>query len=208
MTREVDLVSYLPYFMAEYKEIRTTLEAETPEFIFVWEAAEHVLKNEFIETADEYGLSRFEKILKVYPTMEDTIESRRARIRARWTSTIPYTEHMLIEKLTAICGKNNFTITKKYDCYKIEIEVSLEMYGQIEELEHVIWGMIPCNMVVEIRNKLFMETYGEALTGGGVCSIETFFITNDANEQFAINRKHIEGSGTVITEFFEIQNEY
>ena len=208
MIREVDLAAYLPPFIAGYKEIGAVLDAENPEFVLVWEAADRVLKNEFIETANEYGLSRFEKILKVYPAKEDTIESRRTRIQARWSSTIPYTERMLVEKLTTLCGGNNFTLTKKYDCYKIEIEVSLEMYGQIEELERIIGGMVPCNMVVEIQNKLSVEAYGEALTGGGICSIETFFITNDANEQFVINGKHIEGSGTVITEFYEIQSEY
>ena len=45
MIREVDLVSYLPPFMAEYKETNITLTAENPEFILVWEAAEKVLKN-------------------------------------------------------------------------------------------------------------------------------------------------------------------
>ena len=67
MTREVDLVSYLPPFLAEFKEIAITLEAENPEFVLVWNAAERVLSNEFIETADEYGISRFEKILKILP---------------------------------------------------------------------------------------------------------------------------------------------
>ena len=55
MIREVDLVSYLPPFMAEFKEIMATLEAENPEFVLVWEAADRVLQNEFIETSDEYG---------------------------------------------------------------------------------------------------------------------------------------------------------
>ena len=45
MTREVDLVSYLPPFLAEFKEIAVTLEAENPEFVLVWNAAERVLYN-------------------------------------------------------------------------------------------------------------------------------------------------------------------
>ena len=91
MTREIDLVSYLPPFLAEFKEIAVTLEAENPEFVLVWNAAERVLKNEFIETADEYGISRFEKLLHIFPSTEDTLESRRARVQIRWFSSIPYT---------------------------------------------------------------------------------------------------------------------
>ena len=63
--KKVDLVSYLPPFMADFKEITVTLKAENPEFVLVWVAAEQVLQNEFIETADEYGISRFEKILNI-----------------------------------------------------------------------------------------------------------------------------------------------
>ena len=51
VAREVDLLSYLPPFMAEFKEIAVTLDAENPEFVLVWKAADRVLQNEFIETA-------------------------------------------------------------------------------------------------------------------------------------------------------------
>lgn len=57
MNRQVDLLSYLPPFLQEFKENRETLNAENPEFILVWNGADRVLKNEFIETADEYGIS-------------------------------------------------------------------------------------------------------------------------------------------------------
>ena len=97
MIREVDLISYLPPFIAEYKQVSRTLEAENPEFRIVWEAANRVLYNEFIATADEYGIGRYEKMLKIYPSKEDTLESRRARVQARWISCIPYTERMLLD---------------------------------------------------------------------------------------------------------------
>lgn len=91
MIREVDLVSYLPPFVAEYKETNLTLTAENPEFVLVWEAADRALKNEFIATADEYGIGRFEKILHILPSRDDTLESRRARVQSRWFTSLPYT---------------------------------------------------------------------------------------------------------------------
>ena len=36
MIREVNLVSYLPPFIADYKEINIALTAENPEFALVW----------------------------------------------------------------------------------------------------------------------------------------------------------------------------
>lgn len=170
MTREIDLVSYLPPFLAEFKEIAVTLEAENPEFVLVWNAAERVLKNEFIETADEYGISRFEKLLHIFPSTEDTLESRRARVQIRWFSSIPYTWRVFIERLIAICGENNFTLTKHFiDGYLLELEVSLELYGQIEELERLIETMFPCNIAFIAENSI--PCYTEALPFGAVACV-------------------------------------
>ena len=100
MIREVDLASYLPTYLREYnQETVAALQAENPEFRLVWEGADKVLYNEFILTADESGISRFEKILGILPLNEDTLESRRARVQSRWFNEIPYTMKALVLKL-------------------------------------------------------------------------------------------------------------
>ena len=189
VAREVDLLSYLPPFMAEFKEIAVTLDAENPEFVLVWKAADRVLQNEFIETADEYGISRFEKILNILPSKEDTLESRRSRVFARWFNTIPYTLKALIAKLEALCGDNDFTIIKEYDNYTITIIVDLEMFGQVDELDYIIESMIPCNMIVISRNEIPCKASGFALFSGGICFVQDFFITNDFRESYTVNSK-------------------
>lgn len=204
MVREVDLGSYLPPFMAEYKEINAAFEAENPEFVLVWDAVDMVLRNEFIETADEEGIARFEKLLHIPPSSEDTLESRRARVQARWFSTIPYTLKAFIAKLTALCGNTDFSVTKDYLNYRINIRTSLELFGQVEELKRIIEYMLPCNMVVLSENEITCEAKGFALMCGGVCAAETFFITNDFNESFRINGESAVGSGVVVSEFFEM----
>ena len=77
MTRKVNLVSYLPCFLTEFKENIVLLDAENPEFEFLWKSFDRILKNEYISTADEYGLSRFEDIVGIKPLADDTLESRR-----------------------------------------------------------------------------------------------------------------------------------
>lgn len=190
MIREVDLVSYLPPYLQEYdQETVAALQAENPEFKLVWEAADRTLYNEFIATADEYGISRFEKILNILPSKEDTLESRRARVQARWFTEIPYTMKALISKLISLCGDSNFEITKAFLYYKIGIETNLELFGQVEELEHIIDTMLPCNMVVESVNKIPCDVEGSALWGGGICAVEFFFITNDEKSEHIITGK-------------------
>ena len=208
MTREVDLVSYLPPFLAEFKEIAITLEAENPEFVLVWNAAERVLQNEFIETADEYGISKFEKILNILPSTEDTLKSRRARVQARWFNTIPYTMKSFLAKLIALCEDSNFTVTKEYEKYKVEILTNLELFGQVEELERIIDSMIPCNMIVISLNEIPCGAAGFASIAGGVCSVEYFFITNDSKENITVSNLALYGGGVVNSVSVLITNDF
>ena len=89
MIRDVDFVDYyLPPFMQKYKEPVAAMKAEEPEFQIVWKAVDRILYNHFISTADEYGISRFEKMLGIYPSSEDTLESRRSRVQSKWFNTV------------------------------------------------------------------------------------------------------------------------
>lgn len=186
MIREVDLVSYLPSFMENYREPVAALEAENPEFNLVWTAADKVLRNRFIATADEYGISRFEKMLGIYPLVGDTLESRRSRVQSKWFNTIPHTMKALISKLIVLCGDSDFEITKDFLYYRIEIDTSLELFGQVEELENIIKTMIPCNMVVESKNKISCDAEGGAFWGSGVCFVESFLLTQDEQTEHVI----------------------
>ena len=98
MIRDVELTMYLPDFMKVYQEPMTALEAENPEFHIVWSAADRVFRNRFIATADEYGISRFEKLLQIYPDSRDDLETRRIRVLNRWFNAIPYTIRTLFIK--------------------------------------------------------------------------------------------------------------
>jgi len=208
MMREVDLVSYLPPFMKEYKEVSAALNAENPEFSIVWKAADRVLYNEFIATADEYGISRFENILKILPSKEDTLESRRARVQARWFNAIPYTWKVFLLKLIALCGDSNFSFGKNFmEGYTVEIETNLELFGQVEELKHIISGMLPCNIVIVSINKIPCDTTAFAFIAGGICLVEHFFITNDEQTDNVIRGTAAFGGGIVQAADYFITND-
>lgn len=151
MIREVDLVDYLPPFIKEYKQIKATLEAENPEFKIIWEAADRVLYNEFIATADEYGISRFEKLLNIYPKTEDSLEIRRMRVQNRWMKCIPYTIKNLILGIREILGEYNFSIWSDFKYkYKLELSVYAMDDSQVEELEYLLSTMVPANIETNI----------------------------------------------------------
>lgn len=179
MTREVDLVSYLPPFMQAYREPAAALEAENPEFQIIWEAADRVLRNRFISTADEYGIARFEKLLGIWSSEDDTLESRRSRVQRRWFSRLPYTLRILIQKLTVLCGHGGFCLTHDFGAgYSLTLETGLELYGQVEELEDMLDTLLPCNMEASTKNTLSCGASGELYAHGGIAFAQDIYITS------------------------------
>lgn len=151
MIREVDLATYLPEFMQAYKEPVAALEAESPEFNIVWSATNRVLYNRFIATADEYGISRFEKIMGLYPESTDTLEIRRTRIMARWFTTTPYTIRMLISRVSTVLNYDQkFFVALVKDAYELILAVSSTEDIPVDELKYILSEMVPVNMLYKI----------------------------------------------------------
>lgn len=164
MIREVDLVSYLPPFMAEYKEINAALTAENPEFGLLWQAADRTLKNEFIATADEYGISRFEKILGIYPADTDSIEDRRMKVQNKWFHATPYTIRMLAAKMAELLGgAPYFSVWTDFEkAYELKLTIhNTEDHrfhaGHMEEVKYLLEVMVPLNIRCRINDRTWME---------------------------------------------------
>lgn len=208
MIRKVDLVSYLPPFMQIYQEPVAALQAENPEFLIVWGHTNRVLYNHFISTADEYGISRFEKMLGIVATSEDTLESRRSRVQSKWFNAIPYTMTVLLQKLTVLCGDTDFVLSNNFtEGYTLTIDTDLELFGQVEELEYIINSMIPENIMVISKNSIPCNSQGTVLFGGGICFTNNFLITNDFIEIYGINHVVGFGGGIVQTDSFMVTND-
>ena len=58
---ERKLIDYLPYAVRDFKEYEGIMESEQPEFDQAWGNADDLLNNQFISTAGNMGLSRWEK---------------------------------------------------------------------------------------------------------------------------------------------------
>jgi len=156
--RTVDLVFYLPPFIAEYKEIRDTLTAENPEFNLLWDAADRVLKNEFIATADEYGISRFEKLLGIYPSKEDTLENRRAVVLSRMMEQRPYTYRTLQRILDALYGPDTAHCFLSRNSYLVSIKIKWEKPELLPKLRTMLDIVLPANLLYNFTYIMPPET--------------------------------------------------
>ncbi len=152
MAKKVDLMSYWMPLLRDFKDFKEIAIAEESEIVLILEEIEKILKDRFIETAGEYGISRYEKILKIL-TQDEDLETRRMRVKAKWNDKVPYTERELIARLKSFCGEN-YTFDKDYANYRFNIGTQLETKGSFNLLCEMIMKIRPCNMVVGIDNSV------------------------------------------------------
>ena len=199
---ERKLINYLPYEPRKYAEFQGITTGEQPEFELVWDSEQEVFDNQFIDTASDYGLSRWEKMLKIFPKGTDTLETRRARIKTKLNNFVPYSFRVLIRMLTAISNGDPFNVSIEPGSYLLKIETQWGASGQMEGLEYLIKEVVPYNLALAVQNRLLCIAEGIALTVGGVCALNTFFITNDGVEHKVIYGVANIGGGFVGAETF------
>lgn len=204
---ERKLINYLPYAVRDFSEYQGITTGEQPEFELAWDSHEEVFVNQFIDTALDYGLSRWEKMLNIFPKGTDTLETRRARIKTKLNNFTPYTFRVFMRMLTAISNGDPFSVFLEPGSYLLKIETQWGASGQIESLEYLIKNIVPCNIALNVMNRLTCIAEGVARIAGGVCAINMFFITNDGVEQKTICGIAKIGAGTIGAETFFITND-
>ena len=144
------LLDYLPEFIKEYAEMRQLMEVQQPDADAFNDGVAKAWANQFLSDADEYGVSRWEKILNIASKATDTLGERKTRILAWWTSERPYTLTKLREKLEAICG-DSATVTVANETYGINVELTISDPSILESTQEIVYRMRPANMVVHIK---------------------------------------------------------
>ena len=159
------LLDYLPPVLREVLEFRTINEACEPEFYLAWNALALVLANQFLETADSTGVSVWEKELCIYPKDTDTLELRKARIKAMWNRELPYTITWLRNWITGICGPEGHIET--VSDYAIDIQLDYSVLPDADRLRTEILDMLlpirPANMWLQMR--ALIQSYASVAVG-------------------------------------------
>jgi len=204
MSREINLIDYLPPFLQGYREMQAIMTAENPEFQAVSDEGQVVLDNTFILYCNEDGIARFERMLGIYPLPSDPLEARQSRVLTRWNDAIPHTLKSFLSKLASLQGNNNIQITIYNDQYKIKVVTHLEKQGQQDDLAYLFKTVLPCNLVVESINILDVQTSGDLTLGNGITLAAIEFITNDIKEEFDTISEAMIGNAITSTEIISI----
>lgn len=148
------MASIRDYWIEEIKNTKefTLLSyIEDQELFLVKDGINKLIDDQFIETAAEKGIARREKMLKIVPFADDTLESRRFRVSNRWNESLPYTYRVLTNKLNQMCGNDGYTIDLNRDSYTLKIRIELTQKRMFEETKLMVRRICPANLVIDIE---------------------------------------------------------
>lgn len=144
------LLDYLPPVLRKVLEFQTINGANEPEISLAWDAAVLLLANQFLETADENGVAVWERELKIFPQDTDTLDIRKARIKAVWNLGRTYTVAWLKNWLTGICGSDGHE--ESITDYTIDVQLDYSALAASDKTADEILQMLrtacPCNMQI------------------------------------------------------------
>lgn len=148
------LINYLPPVLREVMEFKAINAANEPEIAMAWDGLDRVMANQFLNDADVHGVSVWEKELKIFPKDTDTLELRKARIKARWNMKTPYTFPWLKQWMTAVFGADRHK--ERVEDYALIIQLEQDLSGEMScktsEFFETLSAVIPENIWVELRN--------------------------------------------------------
>lgn len=150
MARKADVLSYLPPVLQDVYEMQAVSQAENSELNRLWQGAEDAMNDQFIASATENGVSRWEKMLLLYPKDTDTLPERKFRIQSALSGRLPFTIWALREQLDSLCGPGNYELTVDHANFKVTVLLALAAQENYETVSELLRKMLPANLQVEI----------------------------------------------------------
>lgn len=143
-------IVHLPKFLQEYREIKILCEQYDRWIDRIWKLVDELYCNQFIPTATEAGISRYEKIFGIVKNDTDTLEDRRFDLMMVATQQLPYTYANLMIKLNTLLGDYGYTLDLINEECRIEIRVGLKVKDKEESVLKLLRRELPANMMIDV----------------------------------------------------------
>ena len=151
MAKEVDILSYLPPIFHEIKELIEVAAIENPVLSSLWEEVEKSLDDQFVATASERGIARYEKMLKLNVPATDSLDTRRFRVLTRYQEQAPYSYKVLKQILDSLLGVGQYKLERDVSAKTLKVKIELTVKGMFEAVVVMLERITPQNMVLKVE---------------------------------------------------------
>lgn len=146
-----NLIKSLPPFLQEIEEYKKICSTEDIEIEKVDSKINELLNEISVETAESYGLTRYEKIFNITNAVDVTTEERRFKIKSKLINQLPFNMKWLDNKLKNLVGEGNYKITLDTDNYKITVQISHVFPDIADILGDDLRKQLPANLIIIIN---------------------------------------------------------
>lgn len=141
------LQDYLPSILLKTYEFPLLCDTEQREFDRLNTAVDEVLDAQFVSTAGERGIERYEQIFSIVPQDTDTLDERRFRVLAKINAQLPFSIRRLRQQLATLCGEDGYRMEIDGGRYTLTVKVALTAKRNQQAVEELLAGIVPANMV-------------------------------------------------------------
>lgn len=143
------LINFLPPQISDIEEFKNIMATENVELELIEKGQERILKENFIDTATDYGIKHKEQLFKIRADLvNDTLEFRKLRIKNRKMDKMPITQRSLEHKLKTLFGEGNYKVEVLNDEYVLKVEINTFDWSMFNEIIDNFRYIIPCNMML------------------------------------------------------------
>ena len=146
---ERNMLGYLPDALRPYRELRAIAAGWQALFEGLWRAADQALDDQFVTTAGEYGLSRWESMLGIRARGTESLDERRARVLARLLEQLPFTMRGLLVQLETLCGAGGFTVELREGNNVLYVRCPLALKGYREDVRGLLERIVPSALRID-----------------------------------------------------------
>ncbi|OSA84113.1 hypothetical protein B2H84_03230 [Clostridium botulinum] len=164
------LIDFLPPQISDIEEFKQITSTEDGELELLEKGQQRILKENFVDTATEYGIKHRETLFKIRADLlNDTLEFRKLRIKNRKMDKMPITHRALEYKLNTIFGKGNYKVEVLNNEYVLKVEINTFDWSMFNEIIDNFRYIIPCNMMLSSTLVQKINTniyYASVITSG------------------------------------------
>lgn len=152
--RTISPIKYLPELLQPIQDFQGLNDAYKAELKDLYEACAALFDDQFISTASETILAKWENHLGILPNATDTLDERRFRILAKLNDTPPYTERYLKNRLTELCSDGEFELEIDIPNYTVRVGVTLNSPANTDTIYAWLRELLPANLLLSVYQVL------------------------------------------------------
>ena len=146
----IDTIRYFPQHVANIEEFKRIAAVYDKKLQVVWDDLSQMQTNKRFDDMDEEECSKWEQMLKIKITGEETLGDRRRNIKGIWASGLPYTARKFKEVLDAMVGPEYYLLDINQANKTLKVDLMLDVIMKDTYIYNLMRAMAPADMIVTV----------------------------------------------------------